>query len=111
MRMTRALTLGEQSITVKELTLGEIRAWLAENEREGGRDVVDALLLEDCPLDDLRRFCDCTPEQMNAMTQSELGELLAAAKDLNEYFFGMRSNLRLLIASTVKSSSSAPLQA
>lgn len=111
MRITKELALGEQVVTVKELTLSEIRGWLAEGERSGERDVVDALLLDDCPLDDLLRFCSATPDELDRLTQSELRELVAEVKELNPDFFGLRSKLLRLVVSAGKSSSSAPLQA
>lgn len=108
MRRTKEIELGESRITVKELTLAEIRNWLAEDEQAEERDIVGALLLDDCPLADLLRFCDATAEQIDGMTQSELHTLLGVAKEMNPDFFHLRSKLLRLVAGYAKSSSSAP---
>ena len=94
MRITNTLKFGEKIITVKELTLAEIRAWLSEREQNAGVDIVGSLLLEDCPVTDLLHFCDATQELLDEMTQSEIRELLTTVKRLNPDFFAMR--LRLL---------------
>lgn len=108
MRRTKELDIGGARITVKEMTLAEIRNWLADNEQAEARDIVGALLLDDCPLADLQRFCDATAEQIDNMTQSELHEMLDAAKELNPDFFHLRAQLLQLVAGYGKSSSSAP---
>lgn len=112
MRHTKELQFGESRIVVKELTLAEIRAWLGDTEEQGEPDLVGGLLYEDCHLAELLKFSDATPEQLEAMTQSELAQLRDTAKALNRDFFGLRQRLFDLAGklphSATSSATSAP---
>lgn len=102
MRREKTLDLAGQAVTVHELTVGEVRAWLADAEGQvpkdanGTPDVVALWLLDDCTLGDLARMSDVTPEQLSGLTDSTLRELVAACKALNPGFFGLRGRLMAL---------------
>jgi uncharacterized protein YkvS len=97
MRATREVVFGERRITVRELTVGEIRAWLAGLEaRVEKLGAVDLLLVDDLSLPDLTVFCDLGPEDVEALTQSELAALTEAARELNPRFFSMLARLEEL---------------
>lgn len=96
MRLTREIQHGDRRITVKELTLAEIRAWLADAEHGHDPDVVGDLLFDDCRVSELEKFSDADPAALEAMTQSELGELVAATRELNPHFFALRARLHSL---------------
>ena len=92
--LTRQVTVGQLTVTVRELTIPEIRAELARAASEDvpeDADLVDYYLIEGFPLYDIPTFCDLTREQMVAhkLAPSELQEVVTAVKALNRDFFGM----------------------
>lgn len=99
MRRERIIALGEHAVTVRELTVGELRAWLADAEgqllkdADGTPDIVALWLLDECTLGDLMRMSSATREQLDDMADSELRALVAACKELNPGFFALRGRL------------------
>ncbi len=95
MKLTKKIETGAGPVTVRELTVGEVRAWMKDvAARVGGKvDVVGEMLLDDCSLIDLQRMSDLTDAVADALGQSEIREVADAAKELNPNFFGMRSRL------------------
>lgn len=94
MRMTEQKVFGKTAITVKELTIAEIRAWLKKTEIEEEQpETVDLFILPDLQLQELLQFTDATPEDLDALTQSEVQELYQTVKEVNPLFFGMVKRL------------------
>lgn len=93
MPATRIVKLGERSVTVRELTVAEVRDWMVEAETGAGQDPLHALVLEDCGLGDLARMSDLFAFELEAYAPSDLAELIAACKALNPHFFRMRAAL------------------
>lgn len=93
MPATRIVKLGERSVTVRELTVAEVRDWMVETETGAGQDPLHALVLEDCGLGDLARMSDVFAFELEAYAPSDLAELIAACKALNPHFFRMRAAL------------------
>ena len=94
MAVTRQVTLPTGLVvTVRELTVAEVRDWVTDSAAAGVRDPIHALALEGLGLDELARMISCPAADLEAFTPSELGELLAAAKALNPHFFRLRSAL------------------
>lgn len=96
MRRTKAVSLGEATVSVHELTVGEIRNWLRDLDSAGdraGTDLVGAVLFEEISFDDLKRLSNVTEAQLDAATPGELRALIEAARELNADFFGMRARL------------------
>ncbi|MBI2278200.1 MAG: hypothetical protein HYU74_12670 [Dechloromonas sp.] len=89
MRVTRDITVGDLAIQVKELTLGEIRAWLKESASSQG-DVIDATLFEDFDTQDLLRMTSLAAADLDTLTPSELRELSKVCQEINADFFAMR---------------------
>ena len=92
MRVVREIEIAGRKVQVKELTVGEIRAWL-KSSAEGSLDVVDATLFEDFGIDDLRHMTDLSADDIDAMTPAAIRELEKVAREVNADFFGMRSRL------------------
>ena len=93
-RLTRPVTLPDDiSVTVKELTVGEVRNWLLDAETGVEGDPLHALVLEECSFDDLARMSDIDARALEGYTPSELAPLVAAAKELNPHFFRVRAAL------------------
>ncbi len=102
MRRTETVDLDGRTVTVKELTVAEVRLWFKALEKagEGGIDVVDECLIEDMSLGDVRRMTDLQPADMDELTPSEVEQLMAVCMGLNPHFFRMRGNL-LAVAKAV----------
>lgn len=85
--------VGERLVMVKELTVTDVRNWVAEAESGAPVDPVRAMVFDDCSLDDLARLCDMPAADMEACTVSELTPLRDKARVLNPHFFRTREAL------------------
>lgn len=117
MRLTRDLAVGGAPVQVRELTVAEIDAWWADTKREIAAapsdtrdiDVIAGRLCGDFTLADLRRVSTITDDQFRGATQSELGDLMDAARELNPLFFQLRAEIGALIGlSLMQSSATEP---
>ncbi len=93
MRATRIVRVGDRPVTVKELTVGEVRAWVVDVEAGATIDPLHALALDECSLSDLARMSDIAAADLEAYAPSELADLVAACKALNPHFFRVRAAL------------------
>jgi hypothetical protein len=97
MRVVKTIAALGRDVTLKELTVGEIRAWMADfGGNAGAGDVVDVALFEDATLDDLLMMSDLTAAEIAAATPSELAAVKDAAKEANRDFFSLRGRLAKL---------------
>lgn len=90
---TLQVQAGEATVTVRELTVGEVRAWAVEREAVTETDAVGELVAPDCSLDDIGRMSDATPEMLESLTAAQLGAVVEACKKLNPHFFRIRAAL------------------
>ena len=106
--------LGERPVTVRELTVTEVRNWVAEHEAGAVIDPLRSFVFDDCSLDDMARQCDITADDMEAYAPSDLTELRDKCKALNPHFFKVREALtgvsRMMQAELDSLSSTAPSQ-
>lgn len=97
MKVVKTMPAVGRDVTVKELTVGEIRAWLAAAAAGApDGDVVSVALFEEVTLDDLLRMTDITADEIAGAAPSELAELREAVKAVNRDFFSLRSRLERL---------------
>lgn len=92
MRITREVKLSDElSITVKELTVAEVRAWLNEpTEKAEDRDfdlLTDLMNFDGIGMDELHRFTDLKKGQVEDLPPSAIAKVAAVIKDLNGVFF------------------------
>lgn len=93
-RLIREVALPDDfQVTVKELTVGEVRNWMLDAETGVSEDPLHALALEECSLADLSRMSDIDARALEDYTPSQLAPLVAAAKELNPHFFRVRAAL------------------
>ncbi|WP_375738075.1 hypothetical protein [Pseudomonas boanensis] len=90
---SREIRIGERRVTVRELTVAEVRQWLNDAAGKVSVDTVDAMLFEEISLPDLARMTSLDVESMGDWQPSQLREVIAAAKDLNKDFFAMRERI------------------
>jgi len=89
----RVLMPGDCSVTVHEMTVAEVRAWINDSARSTFRDPVQALAFESIGLDELARMTDFDAADLEQFTPGELAPVLQAARELNPHFFRFRSAL------------------
>lgn len=92
MAASRQVQIGSLAVTVRELTVGEVRDWLASVE--SGQTLVDAAgeyVFEDASVQELARMCDLPVSGFDAFAPSEIEPIRQAARDLNPHFFGLRA--------------------
>ena len=93
MRRTETLKLGDNSVTLRELTMGEVRGMLLSRPEQ---DTVDYLLFDDITLGELMQMTDLSKETIDNLTQSELDTVRVKAKELNPHFFAMLNRIKEL---------------
>jgi len=108
MRVIREIEVGGLKIQVKELTVGEIRAWLKDSGMVSG-DLVDAALFEEFSLPDLLRMTDLTTESIAGLAPGDLRQVFAVAEEVNRDFFAMRSRALALGRAALHGESKPPL--
>lgn len=92
MTLTKTITLPELVVTVRELTVGEIRAWM-KRIAEGGHDPVDDTLLQEVSLADLYAMTDLQAGQAESLTPSQLRRVFEGCREVNPDFFGLRDRI------------------
>lgn len=114
MSAARLIVVGAYSVTVKELTVTDVRNWVAIQEAGIAVDVVGQMVFDDCSLDDLARMSDMSIEAMNECTHAQLLVLRDACRGLNPHFFKVREALvnvsRVMQAELDSLSSTRPSQ-
>lgn len=108
MRVIREIEVAGLKVQVKELTVGEIRAWLKDSGMVSG-DLVDAALFEEFSLPDLQRMTDLTTEAVAGLAPGELRQVFAVAEEVNRDFFAMRSRALALGRAALSGDSKPPL--
>lgn len=93
MPATRTVELPGRLVTIRELTVAEVRAWLLETEAGAQVDPLHALAFDDFGLGDLARMCDATADDLEAFAPSDLAPLVEACRALNPHFFRVRAAL------------------
>lgn len=90
--LTETLDIGGRAVTIQELSVAEVRAWLMQSaEGMASADPVGALLLPDITLTDIARMTDLIPADMERMAPSDLDAVAGHCKRVNSFFFSLRS--------------------
>ncbi len=87
--VSRELTFGDLTVTVRELTVAEIRVMLSEKPDEDKEfDVfIDILGFDGVGVEDLYRFTDLKKESIETLSPSCLAKIAAVVKEVNSVFF------------------------
>jgi len=93
--MERTVTLEHLNltVTVKELTVGDIRTWLREIQELKGFDLVDGALFQEegASIDDLLRMTSLDKAEVDQLTPADLAKVLEKCKKVNPHFFRFRA--------------------
>lgn len=94
-RLTRQVTCSERTVEVRELTVGEVRQWLADLDAaaEAEVDVVGEFMADGISFAELERFTDLAPAELDTLTESDVVKVVEAVKKLNPGFFRLRGRL------------------
>lgn len=91
---SREIQLGERSVIVREMTVGDVRNWLADVSADGALvNWVDDGLMGDISLRDLARMTSLKVEEMDSWRPSELQQVIDEARELNPHFFALRGRM------------------
>lgn len=96
--LTKTIDLDGRQVTVRELNVSEVRAWLLDAERSEDdiQDIVGESLMDECSLRDLPRMTDLDLDALNHMPPSRIDTVIAACKEINPHFFALRARLLTL---------------
>jgi hypothetical protein len=88
-QVTRELTFGDLKVTVKELTVAEVRNWINETKPEKSEFdfFVDLLSFDGIGIDEIHLFTDLKKEQVDELPPSVLAKVAAVIKEVNGVFF------------------------
>ena len=115
--VTREVKLDDEcTVTVKELTVAEIRAWLSEVKPESEEPkfdlITDLLSFDGIGMDELYKFTDLTKEQIEALPFSAMQKVASVIKEVNGIFFNQYvpalNKLQERLASARSNAPSAP---
>lgn len=100
-----------RTVTVHELTVGQMREYLAqaESQRQVLLDPVIDLLFEDCSLRDVVAMTDLELPDFDTMTPADIQQVIDACRERNPHFFGMARRSRELIERLASQTSTAAL--
>lgn len=84
---------GPVRVTVRELTVSDVRAWINESAGAGYRDPVQAAAFDGFGLDELARMLDKDAAELEEFAPSDLSQLVDVAREMNPHFFRLRSAL------------------
>ena len=90
---SKELMIGDLSVICRELTVLQVRKWLADAGGSASLDIVSSALFADCSIDDLLRMTDLTTEAVDQMRPSQVDAVIATCKELNPHFFGLLGRL------------------
>ncbi|MBA4707774.1 hypothetical protein [Aquitalea aquatica] len=102
MRIEKTIPIGDHTITIRELTVADIRALLVESMQQHGDVglipdqadlVLNAMLLPDVRLEELRAMAPMEPDVLDSLADSDLQTLRDKCRELNPLFFGMKARL------------------
>ncbi len=94
MRITKQITVADRAVTIRELTVADIRVWLKSLETVTAEfDLVGSELIDGTDLADLAIMTDLTAADLDASTPSELRQVFDACREVNADFFALRGRL------------------
>jgi hypothetical protein len=109
MRILKEIRSGDHLVTIRELTVADMRQWWADVQAGiGSGDPVDGGLFDDISLSDVARMTDLTADDMAPMAPSELRVVVDACREVNPDFFRLQERLSTIGRLLLSGTSSAP---
>ncbi|AYC32728.1 hypothetical protein D3880_10160 [Pseudomonas cavernae] len=91
---SRELVFGDIRITVREMTVMQVRTWLSGEFSEEG--LIDVAFFNDCAFSDLKRMSSLADEQIDALRPTQLREVIQVCKELNPDFFDFLRRVKVM---------------
>ena len=115
MRAERTIRIDDRDVVVRELTVGEVRQWIAEGDRPAPTSEIVRVLFamfddpdEQQVLAGVERITDLKYEDLAAFTLSEVRDLLKECREVNDHFFGRLERVTTATRSESSSSERSP---
>lgn len=93
---SKELAFGDLHITVREMTVMQVRTWLSEEQ--AGEGLIETAFFEDCAFSDLKRMSSLTDEQIDTLRPTQLREVIQLCRELNPDFFDFLRRLKIMLA-------------
>ncbi|MBF0148383.1 MAG: hypothetical protein HQL85_19695 [Magnetococcales bacterium] len=95
MRRIKEVEIGDRKVTIRELTVAEVRNWFKDlgKMRENGVDLVNEGIIADASLEDVVRMSDVTMDDLDRLTPSQIEPMIATCREINPHFFQLRHRL------------------
>lgn len=84
----------KRRVVARELDVAEIRAHLGRVGNPDELDAVGVLLFDGIVFDDITAMSDVTADELDLLAPSEIRDIIAACREVNADFFGMRARLQ-----------------
>lgn len=98
---SRELKVGELHVTVREMTVMQVRSLLQDAAAAPESfDIVNSWLIPDISLGDLKRMSTLADDDINQLHPSDLRKIMEACKELNPDFFALLARLTALSQAT-----------
>lgn len=92
MALQHPVSVGDLTVTVRELTVREVRDWALKAEQGLIEvDPIAALALDDASLHDVALMSDRSVGELEVLTPSELDKVVEVCRKLNPHFFRIRA--------------------
>lgn len=91
--MSKHVDLDGLIISVREMTVGEVRAWQQFAETEHEVDALSHMLMDGLRIPDLMWMSDLTQAQVERLRPSDIRKVEAVARELNPDFFTMLARI------------------
>lgn len=108
MAFSKPIYVGDKEVTVRELSVREIREWMkaAETDSSSMLDLGD-VLFEDVRIADLAVMSDASAEDLEAMSPSDLRAIADTCREVNEHFFAMSDRINPVLSEALEKIQSA----
>lgn len=94
MKKTKEIKINDRTVTVRELTVAEVRNWELDIKSENMTyDLISEALIKGASLADAVRMSDVTMEDMDTMTPTDVESIIDGCREVNPHFFALRENL------------------
>lgn len=100
MTNTREIDVEGTKVICREMTVLQVRKWLADASSPADLDVVSDVLFSDCSLGDLKRMCDLSDETVDSLKPSQVQQVIDVCKGLNPHFFALLGRMTKAVQPT-----------
>ena len=97
MKITKTIDVGDKKVIIRELTVSELRQWIADTEEIDTNDIITLAIVDGMSLKDLRQMTNLTEDEINEMSPSTLVNIADTCKKVNASFFQMLERIKKVV--------------